>query len=158
MVKQKNKNIIAVLIIIIFVVLGSLIPRYIMLSISDSLNYNVFFLRKTPTKLAKNTYIVSKINSPDSKTKKPVLITKKIACMYNDFLKCETNGCYCNNIFLCKAKKYSKKGDILTPFLYNGLIPKNKYFVVGEHVDSYDSRYFGLVGENEVIRIAIPIF
>ena len=44
------------------------------------------------------------------------------------------------------------------PMIEEGRIPKGKYFVSSPAVRSYDSRYWGLVDESEIIGKAYPIF
>lgn len=44
------------------------------------------------------------------------------------------------------------------PIIEEGKIPKGKYFVSSPAVRSYDSRYWGLVDESEIIGKAYPIF
>ena len=44
------------------------------------------------------------------------------------------------------------------PMIEEGRIPRGKYFVSSPAVRSYDSRYWGLVDESEIIGKAYPIF
>ena len=43
-------------------------------------------------------------------------------------------------------------------FAFNGKIPSDFMFVMGEHKDSYDSRYFGLKEKSRVRAKLYPIF
>ncbi len=53
-------------------------------------------------------------------------------------------------------EKDTKGRDL--PMIEEGRIPKGKYFVSSPAVRSYDSRYWGLVDESEIIGKAYPIF
>ena len=66
---------------------------------------------------------------------------------------------YCNGKYLGFGRNYSDhgKGFKLPHFIFNGIIPKNRYFAMGTAWDSYDSRYWGFVREKEIIGIAYPL-
>ena len=53
-------------------------------------------------------------------------------------------------------EKDTKGRDL--PMIEEGRIPEGKYFVSSPAVRSYDSRYWGLVDESEIIGKAYPIF
>lgn len=55
------------------------------------------------------------------------------------------------------AFETDSKGKPL-PIIAEGKIPYGKFFVSSEAVRSYDSRYWGLVSESDVIGKAYPIF
>lgn len=44
------------------------------------------------------------------------------------------------------------------PMIKEGRIPKKKYFVTSPAVRSYDSRYWGLIDESDIIGKAYPLF
>lgn len=78
------------------------------------------------------------------------LITKKVQNHYTY---------YCNGKYLGYGRNYSDhgKGFKLPHFIFNGIIPKNRYFAMGTAWDAYDSRYWGFVRKREIIGIAYPI-
>jgi len=43
-------------------------------------------------------------------------------------------------------------------FSFSGKVPDGALFVVGDSPDSYDSRYFGFLRKEDVIKIAHPVF
>lgn len=58
-----------------------------------------------------------------------------------------------------KQRKNDSKGEkIAEVFIFNGKIPANKYFFMGNAKNSYDSRYWGLVDEKDIIGRAYPVF
>jgi conjugal transfer pilin signal peptidase TrbI len=83
---------------------------------------------------------------------------KRVAGIAGD--KVETRGrrFYVAGQFVGLAKTRSKTGQVaaLGPV---GTIPPGHYFVVGEHVDSLDSRYglIGWIGADHVIGKAVPV-
>ena len=83
---------------------------------------------------------------------------KKIACAEGDNLVAKNREFYCNNYPLGVSKTHSKKGVPLDSFEYEGIIPENHVFLMNEHKDSYDSRYYGLVSKNEITALVTPLF
>jgi signal peptidase I/conjugal transfer pilin signal peptidase TrbI len=65
---------------------------------------------------------------------------------------------FCNGEFLGVAKDYSRKGEKMQFFAFNGKIPRGFMFVMGEHKDSYDSRYFGLKEKSRIRAKLYPIY
>ena len=53
-----------------------------------------------------------------------------------------------------KALLKDGEGKSLKPYVFNGVIPNNKYFVSGIHPKSWDSRYFGFIDKNRIIATA----
>lgn len=84
---------------------------------------------------------------------------KIIGCDEGEVLTVDANKYfYCNGEYLVKAKDLSLKGEMLQHFIFNGKIPEGFMFVMGQHKDSYDSRYFGLLEKTRVIAKAYPLF
>ena len=65
---------------------------------------------------------------------------------------------FCNGEYLVRAKDFSLKGEPLQHFTFNGPVPKGFMFVMGQHKDSFDSRYFGFVEKSRILAKAYPIF
>ena len=84
---------------------------------------------------------------------------KKIVCKENDTLTVDEKSQYfCNDKYIGIANKYDGNYQRVSNFVFNGVIPKNKYFVVGTHPLSHDSKYFGFVDKSKILRKAEPIF
>jgi signal peptidase I/conjugal transfer pilin signal peptidase TrbI len=91
--------------------------------------------------------------------KKSEEMLKVIGCNEGDQLTVDAEKkFYCNSEYLVRAKDISLKGEPLQHFVFNGQIPKGAMFVIGQHKDSYDSRYFGFVDKNRILAKAYPIF
>lgn len=83
---------------------------------------------------------------------------KKVICKENDYLQVNSNKeFYCNSKFIGKASDYDFHLNPVDYFKFNGVIPKDKYFVVGTHKLSYDSKYFGFIDKKSILRKAKPI-
>ena len=83
---------------------------------------------------------------------------KKIVCKENDFLDVNEKNYFCNGKYIGTATKYDGNKNEIDNFKFNGIIPKDKFFVVGTHPLSHDSKYFGFVDKSQILRKAIPLF
>ncbi|WP_051654325.1 signal peptidase I [Persephonella sp. KM09-Lau-8] len=135
-----------------------------MIVFSDSVNFSFGILDKTAVEYKKGDYIAFEYHSGG--TRLPVkaiegkTLVKRIACMPGDYLKVDLQSrvAFCNGQPVAKAKKRFLNGSKAPIFAFQGKIPENKYFVVGDHKDSYDSRYWGFVDYKELQGKVIPVF
>lgn len=129
-------------------------------SITPSLPYYVFFIDKTNTKVVKNDLVAFYYPGQNVYSFQTGEEFVKIAiCLPNEILTVNTNLEYfCNGKKISQAKKEDSKGKKLTPFLFNGSIPKDKYFVIGTHPNSWDSKYWGFVSKDSIFAKAKGIF
>lgn len=150
----------------VLVITGAMIPSRFAVTLSPSLDYRVFFLSNFST-FEKGDYVLFYVRSEH--IEKPTMAIKKIACDEGETLiavEIGNKSYFCvprfahwfNHEYIGTAKEYSLKGEKLESFAFNGKIPKGYAFVVGQHKDSYDSRYFGLVRKSEIKAKAYPIF
>ena len=139
---------------------GASIPAKISISPTNSVGYHIFFYKKNFRKcdLKKDTMVVVPLYTRVIDNCWPCLAVKYIKCNEGDNLRAEAGSFFCNNVFLGSAKSHSKKGMPVEAFTYNGTILKNYFFDMGTDINSYDSRYTGLVSKNEVKAVAIPFF
>jgi conjugal transfer pilin signal peptidase TrbI len=86
------------------------------------------------------------------KPKGEFYFVKRVVCLPGDMLTVnpQTRKFFCNGKFIGKALTVSCKGYKAPLFVWNGTIPKNRYFVMGETKCSYDSRYWGFVKRNQI--------
>jgi len=95
---------------------------------------------------------------PYLKEKEGSTILKMIACDSGDYLKVtDKKKYYCNGKYLCVAKDASSAGEAVDNFVFNGQIPSGKFFAMGTHPRSWDSRYFGFVDKGKIMAILKPI-
>lgn len=56
------------------------------------------------------------------------------------------------------AQKTDKDGNKVEQFIFNGVIPKDNFFVMGTHPRSFDSRYWGFVDRKDIKGVSIWAF
>jgi type IV secretory pathway protease TraF len=88
---------------------------------------------------------------------------KRVGCTQGHVLKStptleSTMEFYCDGQYLGRSKANSLTGGVLTPFSFNGVVPEGKLFAVGDHADSYDSKYIGFVDITQIRSVAWPVF
>lgn len=135
-----------------------LLPRHVGISETKSLEYTLFFLgHHHPAEIERGEYVQFGLKG-DPHVGDRVLI-KRVVGIPGDELETTADGrCLVNGVLACVAKPYSLEGERLAWFQFRGHIPPGRYFVCGEHKDSYDSRYFGLMDARDVVSMAYPIF
>lgn len=141
-------------------VAGTVIPRRIGIILTPSLDHRIFWLNRNPQHVGRGDYVHFVDQEPARKVGKPDTpdIFKRIGCDEGDILTVdEAKRFFCNGEFLGVAKDYSHKGEKMQYFAFNGKIPPGSMFVMGEHRDSYDSRYFGFVDKSRVRARLYPI-
>jgi len=138
---------------------GMLIPSRFAVSITPSTEHRIFFLKKGPPpgELKKGAYVMLNIRSEYVDHGTPRLVIKRIACSGGEVLNAVGRSFYCDGREIAVAKDLSLKGEELPRFHYRGKIPVDAVFVTGQHRDSFDSRYFGFVRNEEVKAVAYPL-
>lgn len=119
---------------------------------SPSMPNRLFFLDNNPSVIKKGD-IVQFRHEPDT------LAVKKVACMAPSALtvKPDTREFYCDGKLIGQAKFHSVRGERLPFFQWDGPVPEGQIFVMGDHRDSFDSRYFGFVPTGKVVAKGYPI-
>lgn len=74
-------------------------------------------------------------------------LLKKVIAVENDHVVVDQEGVHVNGILLANSKIFffDSKGHPLTPMFLNKHLEQNEIFAMGDHIQSYDSRYFGTV-------------
>jgi len=159
------------IVIILIVIAGAAVPNYFAVTTTPSLNKRIFFIIKSKQieKLKTGDYVMfSLLKSKPESDLPPKLVRmikddgedseiKKIGCAAGEELKNIGNEFYCKNKLIAKAKEYSLGGERLKKFEFSGKIPKGNMFLVGDHIDSYDSRYFGFIKAKDIIATLYPL-
>lgn len=123
---------------------------------SESVVGNLFLLQNKNTS---NNYIVFEYTkTPYKNYHKDKLFIKKIGCDSGQQLQVKNNNIFCNGKLIAVAIDKNKEGEKLSKLQFNGIIPIDKFFALGEHPLSYDSRYFGLVDKKDIKNSARRIF
>lgn len=63
-----------------------------------------------------------------------------------------------NGRFLDTVRATDSQGKAVKPFLFDGPIPEGHYFMYAPAQNSYDSRYYGLIGKERIVGKAIPLW
>lgn len=140
--------------------IGLLIPSRISVTITPSLQHRVFLVTDSsdPREIRKDMHVLFTVRSPKIFGGKSTPAIKLVGCAGGDHLEQKEKDYYCNGVYLGRAKDFSLAGEKLNRFHYDGRIPEDSIFVLGEHKDSYDSRYFGFIKKKNVKKIAYPLF
>jgi signal peptidase I/conjugal transfer pilin signal peptidase TrbI len=130
----------------ISILAGTLLIGIIMATIvtsSDvSLPYSLWMRKIINTGFERDEYVLIRYNQ--------IKLVKQIKCVPGDWLE-KVNDCfYCNTEQLCCTKPFDRQGKPTKIFQYSGSIPDFHYFVMGEHKDSFDSRYIGLINTGQI--------
>jgi conjugal transfer pilin signal peptidase TrbI len=88
---------------------------------------------------------------------KPLSMTKQIGCYQGELLTRKADvHFYCAGRYLGVAKTTSVDGRQMPLFNWDGgVVPAGQVFVVGSHVDSFDSRYWGFVALDDLQRLRV---
>ena len=142
-------------------VAGTLLPYKISVTLTPSLKHRVYWLVRNPDRVERGDYVLFHHKELVMKVgmKKSEEMLKVVGCDEGDLLTVDCQKrFYCNGEYLVQAKEFSLKGEPLRHFVFNGPVPNGFMFVMGQHKDSYDSRYFGLVEKSRIRAKAYPIF
>ena len=99
-------------------------------------------------------YVMTSINDEIVGNQK---ITKQVGCVPGQILSRKDRELFCDGVSLGTAKTHSKTGVPLTATNNLGVIIDGYVYLQGTHIDSYDSRYFGLVKTEKLTKL-FPIF
>ena len=141
---------------------GILLPSKFTVTLTPSLEYRVFFLKRffAPAEITRGRYVMFDLpdNFADLVSEKNLPVIKEVVGIEGDRLEVFGMSFFCNGMPIGKAKQYSLKGERIEHFTESTVIPEGKLFVVGQHKDSLDSKYFGFLDKRQVLAIAYPIF
>ena len=123
---------------------------------SESVNGNLFLLQD---KNIKNDYVVFEYNKMDYKDyHQGKLFIKKMGCDSGQHLLVTKDKALCDGETIATILEKNGEGETLPHYEYNGTIPNDSFFALGEHPRSFDSRYFGLVDKKQIKNTARRIF
>lgn len=122
---------------------------------TESVKYHV--LVRVPGEAHKGDYVNIALYHESIDKAQAVKLTKRVACVAGEVLKYERGAHWCNAQYLGAVLKRDTQGVPLPEFAWNGPVPEGKVFLTGDHVRSFDSRYFGFVNAAALERLR-PLF
>lgn len=137
------------------------LPPHLCVTTTDSLRSRVFFLRDRGAagEIGRGAFVRFERVHPWSGSSGPVSLLKEVGCGPGGRLRLDAVGdVYCDEDYLGRTLAEDSEGNRLPLFRFDGVVPEGKLFVVGHHPRSWDSRYFGFVGVEEVLNRAYPLF
>ncbi len=147
--------------------LGSLLPGRLIVAISDSLDYRLFFLTAISRDKIKNgDYVVFQGNKEEvEKHAKHMLnkdldrLIKKVGCAPGEMLiRDAQRQFFCQGIFIGQALEADSLKRPLPQFQFSGIVPEKNFFMIGTNPRSYDSKYFGFVDADKMLHKALPLW
>jgi conjugative transfer signal peptidase TraF len=91
--------------------------------------------------------------------KEGVLFVKEVKGLPGDHLEIRSDRTVrLNGVFLDTVRAADSKGKAVQPFLFSGIIPEGHYFLYAPVPNSYDSRYYGLIGKERIVGKVISLF
>jgi signal peptidase I/conjugal transfer pilin signal peptidase TrbI len=157
-----------VVVVILFLAIpGLILPSKFVFSYGDSVKYKLFW-KVSHDGISYEDYVVVKMPKEDPFAR-GVNIVKRAGCLAGDELLVKGKDYYCvrsrEGVYLGTAKERARNGMRVNQFNPCGggnecrvKVPEGYIFVIGDHKDSYDSRYFGWVSYERIITVVKPIF
>lgn len=133
------------------------VPRCFCFALPKSLNHWLFWKVREKGEIRRGDYVLYD-HSDKATGWKSLRMIKLVACNEGDILSVVDKKFYCNGAYLGKAKDKALNGTPLQSFVWEGPVPKGKILALGEHRDSYDSRYYGFISKSKILCKACPVF
>ncbi len=162
-----KKRLIFLLMLLLTGIAGSFFPGRISVTLTPSVKHRVWWLSGDTSHVRHGQYVLFRLPHarlggmpvPESVLSgEDIRAIKRVGCDEGENLRREDRDFFCGDEFLGHVKERSQNGEPLTPSPYSGRVPAGKVFLVGDHPDSFDSRYFGLVEKKNYLAWARPIF
>ena len=153
-----------VLIGLTFLLLGLWLPQRMSVSISPSLNHRIFFLSplSDTNRIKTGDYLVFRrkdlLHREKGLNKENDQFIKMVGCRPGEQLTTFAGSFSCQGVFLGMALTKDGKGNTLPQFSFCGAVPPDKFFMIGQHPRSYDSRYFGFIDAHDLLHKALPLW
>jgi len=144
-------------------VVGAWLPGHISVTITPSLGHRVFFLVEPESLdfqegdylLFHKQLVYIPLRGGQAQTDR---LLKIVGCAAGHRLTVSNGEYFCDENYLGRALDKDSKGKPLSQFIFNGPVPPGSLFMVGNHPRSYDSRYYGFINADSVLKKAYPIW
>lgn len=134
---------------------GLWLPGRISVTSTPSLGYRVFFLTRARPPFVQGDYLLFRKHLDHATSD---LLMKMVGCGPGEQLTVTGSEYFCDKRFLGRALELDSKRKQLQQFIFNGVIPADRLFMIGRHERSYDSRYFGFIHAESVLNKAYPLW
>jgi type IV secretory pathway protease TraF len=143
--------------------IGLWLPGHISVTLTSSVGYRFFFLSEPESPdfkegdylLFHKQLVHAPLQGNQAVTDK---LLKKVGCATGQRLTVNNGEYYCDENYLGHALTQDAEGKRLPQFIFNGLVPAGSLFMIGSHPRSYDSRYFGFIHADTVLKKAYPLW
>lgn len=135
---------------------GLWLPAHISVTVTPSLGHRIFFLVEPESlDFKEGDYLLFHKQLNQAQTDQ---LLKMVGCAPGQLLRVESGEYYCGEKYLGLALANDSKGKPLPQFIHNGPVPAGSLFMIGNHPRSYDSKYFGFIHADSVLKKAYPIW
>jgi len=146
------KSVLIVLFFTIFSLIGVFFFFGLTVNLTESMPLGFYqFSSSNNVDIVKNDLVI--FNIPE----KSEQLLKRVIAAENDHIVVNQDGVFLNSVLIPNSKifYFDSKGHPLTPKFMDRTLTKNEIFAMGEHIQSYDSRYFGIVHvkENNIRKV-----
>lgn len=147
----KIKTVLVALLFVTISLIGIFFFFGLTVNLTNSMPLGIYQFSQGNTDITKNDLIV--LNIPQTSDQ----LLKKVIGIENDHVVVNQEGVFLNGALVANSKifRFDSKGHPLTPNLLDKILVKNEIFAMGDHIQSYDSRYFGTVyvKENNIRKV-----
>lgn len=159
-----RKDLVTAAIALSVVILGLWLPSHLLVSTSPSLDHQVFLRLALGSQKERmqGEYLV--FSHPggghihQGLSQGNDLLIKQVGCRPGEKLTMENGQVFCQGVPLGEQLETDGQGRKLPRFTYDGIVPPGKYYMIGSHERSYDSRYFGFIDEQQFRYRALPLW
>ena len=123
---------------------------------SNSLPGKIYFLDKKPGALQKGDLVSFRLKN-DKFYGNATMLKKIIAMPGEIIMEPKKNLVVAGSKYLVRRDS-SADGRSIDLVKLPSIIPKSQYFVYTPHPKSYDSRYFGLIKDEDILARAYPLY
>ncbi|MBF0451288.1 MAG: S26 family signal peptidase [Candidatus Magnetomorum sp.] len=163
---MKNKSFICIVAVSVSFVLASFfLSHHYVIQISSSLPCGVY-KKKAISETILIGQIVLVVLSPEIRSfminqqwipaHLNYFLMKPVAARPGDHVRITPDAVYINHQYKGPVKQVDQEGKHLPHYLFDGILKKNTYFLLGTAQNSFDSRYFGPIHKQSIINSVEP--
>lgn len=143
------------LVIIALIGIATFLISKVTIQPTDSMTHTFYF--KSSEAPTRNDAVEFQFHHPFVMDNKEISLTKRLACMPGDSLVIDNGMIFCNHKIISTGGDMRIGGHVLPTITFDGVIPSDKAFVLGDSLDSFDSRYWGFTQYKNLHKLT-PLF